>query len=101
MTYGLLGKFTARPGKRDELVGCLLQAAKLLEGNDACFHYVVGTTEEPEAVWASEAWTDKAAHDASLEAEDIRQLVEKARPLIANVSDHTELTIHGGKGVVV
>lgn len=91
---------TARPGKRDELVGCLLQAAKLLERNDACIYYVVGTTEEPDAVWLRKP-TDNVPHDASLEAEDIRQLVEKARPLIANVSAHTELTIHGGKGVVV
>jgi quinol monooxygenase YgiN len=100
MTYGLLGKITARPGRRDELVGCLLQAAKVLENDPACIHYAVGTTEDPDAVWASEVWTDKAAHDASLQAEIVRQLVEKARLLIADVSDHTELTIHGGKGVV-
>ncbi len=99
MAYGLLGKITARPGKGGELVGCLLQAAELLEGDAGCIHYVVGTTEEPDAVWVVEAWTDKAAHDASLEAENIRKVVEKARPLIASVSDQTQLTIHGGKGV--
>ena len=100
MTYGLLGKITAQPGQRDELVDCLLHAARLLERNPACIHYVVGTSDEPDAVWASEAWTDKAAHDASLEADDIRQVIEKARPLIATVSHQTELRIHGGKGVL-
>ncbi len=84
---------------RLELVGHLLQAAKLLEPNPACIHYVVGTSDEPEAVWILEAWTDKTAHDASLGGEDVRQLIGKARPLVAGMSDQTELTIHGGKGV--
>ncbi len=99
MTYGLFGKFTAPAGNRDELVGHLLQAAKLLERNAACIHYAVGTTEEPEGVWVWEAWTDKAAHDASVDDEDVRELIQKARPLIAGISHQTELTIHGGKGV--
>ncbi len=99
MAYGLFGKFTAHPGKRDELVGYLLQAAELLERNPGCIHYVVSTSDEPEAVWVSEVWTEQAAHDASLEPDDIRALIKEARPLIAGMSDQTELTVHGGKGL--
>ncbi len=99
MTYGLLGKFSAQPGRRDELVGHLLQAAKLLERNPGCVHYIVSTSDEPEAVWVCEVWTDEAAHDASLEPEDIRALIQEARPLIAGMSDNTQLTVHGGKGL--
>jgi quinol monooxygenase YgiN len=99
MTYGLFGKFSAQPGKRDDLVGYLLQAAKLLERNPGCVHYIVSTSDEPEAVWVSEVWTDEAAHDASLEPEDIQALIQEARPLIAGMSDQTQLTVHGGKGL--
>lgn len=99
MTYGLFGKFAAQPGRRDDLVGYLLQAAKLLERNHDCVHYVVSTSDEPEAVWVSEVWTDEAAHDASLEPEDIRALIQEVRPLIAGMSDQTRLTVHGGKGL--
>jgi quinol monooxygenase YgiN len=99
MTYGLFGKFTAQAGKRDELVDDLLQAAELLQRNPGCIHYVVSTSQEPEAVWVSEVWTDQAAHDASLEPEDIRALIQQARPLIAGMSERTELTVHGGKGL--
>jgi len=99
MTYGLFGKFLAQPGTRDELVGHLLQAAHLLERNDGCLHYVVSTSDEPEAVWVSEVWTDQAAHDASLEPADVRALIQRARPLIAGMSDQTHLTVHGGKGL--
>lgn len=99
MTYGLFGKFSAQPGKRDELVQYLLQAAALLERDPGCVHYVVSTSDEPGAVWVSEVWSNKDAHDASLEPEDIRALIQEARPLIAGMSDRTELAVHGGKGV--
>ena len=99
MTYGLFGKIAAQPGRRDDLIGYLLQAAKLLERNRDCVHYVVSSSDEPEAVWVSEVWTDEAAHDASLEPEDIRALIQEARPLIAGMSDQTRLNVHGGKGL--
>lgn len=99
MTYGLFGKFTARPGAREELVAILLQAAAALERDPGCLHYVVSTSEEPEAVWVSEVWTDRAAHDASLEPEHVKALIRRAMPLIAGMSDQTELTVHGGKGL--
>ena len=99
MTYGLFGKFSAQPGMRDDLVTYLLQAAKLLERNPGCIHYIVSTSDEPEAVWVYEVWTNVAAHDASLEPEDIQALIQEARPLIAGMSDQTQLAVQGGKGL--
>jgi quinol monooxygenase YgiN len=99
MTFGLVGKFLALPGKRDELAACLLQAATLLERDSGCLHYVVSVSDEPEAVWVSEVWTDRSAHDASLEREDVRELVRKGRPLIAAVPEQTRLTVLGGVGL--
>jgi quinol monooxygenase YgiN len=99
MIYGVVGKFSTHPGKRDQLVGHLLEAAKLLERNPQCIYYVVGITGEPEEVWVWEAWTDKSSHGASLEAEDVRRLIQDARPLVAAISHHTELAIKGGKGM--
>ena len=97
--YGMFGKFTAQPGKRDDLVAVLLQAADALRADPGCLHYVVGTTDEPDAIWVTEAWTDKAAHDASLEPEEVRATIARAMPLIAGMSDRTELEIVGGKGL--
>jgi quinol monooxygenase YgiN len=99
MNYGFFGKFSVQPDRRDDLVNYLLQAAKLLERNPGCIHYVVSTSDEPGAVWVSEVWTSVAAHDASLEPEDIQALIQKARPLITGMSDQTQLTVHGGKGL--
>ncbi|MBA2530945.1 MAG: antibiotic biosynthesis monooxygenase [Nocardioidaceae bacterium] len=99
MTYGVFGKFSAQSGKRTDLVRYLLQAAELLERNPDCIYYIVSTSDEPAAVWVSEVWTDQAAHDASLEPEDIRALIQEARPLIAGIAGQTQLTVQGGKGL--
>ena len=98
MYYGLLGKFSAQPGKRDELVEHLLRAAELLKTNPGCLHYVVSTSDDPDAVWVWEVWVDNEAHAASLEPEGIRALIQQGRPLIAGMSDQNELIVHGGKG---
>lgn len=60
--------------------------------------YVVSTSEEPDAVWVSEIWTDEEAHDKSLEPADIRALIQEARPFITGMSHRTELDVRGGKG---
>jgi len=97
--YGLSGKFVANPGKRDELVAILLQAADILRSNKGCIHYLISTTEEPNDIWVTETWTDKAAHDASLDPEDIKALIRQAIPLIAGSANQTELQVVGGKGL--
>ncbi len=99
MTYGLFGFVLAQEDKRDQLLGYLLRAAELLEQDPGCIHYVVGTSDHPDAVWISEVWTDREAHEHSLASEEVTALVQEARPLIAGMGEQTELTIHGGKGL--
>ncbi len=99
MKYGVFGKFVAKDGMRDELVSILLQASEELKKNDNCYHYVVGISAEPNDVWVSEVWSDKAAHDSSLEPEETRALIQKAMPLIASMESQTETEICGGKGI--
>lgn len=98
MKYGLFGKFVVHEGKRDEMVGILLQAADLLKQNVNCISYVVGTSNDPSEIWVSELWTNKEAHDSSLEPENIRSLIMTARPLIKEMPDGTEYVALGGKG---
>lgn len=97
--YGRTGKFTARPGQRDELVSLLLKAADLLQRDENCKQYIVSTTGEPETAWVHEVWTDKRAHEASLESEDVKALIRQAMPFITNMSEQVELSVAGGKGL--
>lgn len=99
MKYGLVGKFTAHSGKRDQLSEILIQAATLLKQNKECIHYVISLSDEPDAVWVTEAWDSKETHDASLKHQDVQALIGRAMPLIASLSDQTELQVIGGKGL--
>ncbi len=99
MSYGLIGKLTAHRGKRDDLVTFLARAAELLEGDQDCVHYLISTSDEPDAVWVTETWTSKEAHDASLRVEAIRALISQAMPLVASVTAGTELQVVAGKGL--
>ena len=97
--YGLTGAFHATPGKRDELVAHMLEAADLMGAVPGCLLYLVSTTEEADEVAITELWTDEAAHEASLQAPGVGELIAKARPVIAGMSGRSVLTVLGGKGL--
>lgn len=98
--FGMFGKMTAQPGQRDTLVQYLLQAAKLVGELPGCELYVVSTSPtEPDAIWITEAWHSKEDHDASLALPGVKDLIAKARPLIAKMSDPILTVPLGGKGL--
>lgn len=95
--YGLIGKMTAAPGKRDELIGYLLENDAGMPG---CLSYVVSRDPaEADAIWITEVWTDTAAHQASLTLPGVKEAIRKARPLIAGFSDRHEIEPVGGVGI--
>jgi quinol monooxygenase YgiN/mannose-6-phosphate isomerase-like protein (cupin superfamily) len=62
-------KFTAQPGRGDELAGLLLGAAESLLDAAGCELYVVNrSASNPDQIWVTELWRDQEALDASLEA---------------------------------
>lgn len=98
--FGLHGRFIAHPGQGDALEAILLEAAEALGERDACRLYVVSRSpEELESVWVTDAWNSREEHERSLEDEGVRALIGRARPLIADVADRTELRPVGGEGL--
>ena len=97
---GMHGRIVARPGHGDELAAILREAAAGLEANPGCLLYVVSRAAgDPDSVWVTEAWTDRAAHAASLEDPAARALIARARPIIASFTDRAEFRPEGGKGL--
>lgn len=95
--YGLIGKITATGGQRDALAAILLDATQAMPG---CLSYVVASdTSEPDAIWVTEVWDDKASHVASLALPAVQAAIAKARPLIAGFSHRVETTPLGGFGL--
>ena len=96
--HGLIGKMIAVPGKRDELAAILLDGLQDMPG---CLSYVVALDpKDPNALWITEAWTDAAAHAASLKLPSVRAAITKGRPLIAGFGESFTTTPIGGHGLV-
>ena len=79
--YGLIGKATCVPGKRDEFIGILLEGVGAMPG---CLSYVVARDPtDADAIWITEVWDSKESHAASLQLPAIREAIKRGRPLIA------------------
>lgn len=95
--YGLIGKMLAQPGKRDELIGLLLDGTGGMPG---CFSYVVATdTADADAIWITEVWDGPASHQASLKLPAVQATIAKARPLITGFGERFETNPVGGVGL--
>ncbi len=96
--HGVSGKLTAQPGKGQELLQILLDAAQGMEAVDGCLCYIVGTSDqEPDVIHIYEVWVDEAAHQASLGMPVFQSLIARAKPIIAGMDNDPNLKIHGGK----
>lgn len=93
-------KVTVKPGKRDELIQQLQQlSAEVLTRASGCIYYLISTTEEPDVVWISELWTSKEAKDAVAMKPESAKAMKELMPLIASMTDRTNLTVVGGTGI--
>jgi quinol monooxygenase YgiN len=96
--YGLIGKMTTVPGKRDEFIAILLEGIGAMPG---CLSYIVAKDPGNEdAIWITEAWDSKESHAASLSLPSIKAAIAKGRPLIAGFGDRVETLPVGGHGLV-
>lgn len=94
--YGLIGKMTAVPGKRDELLWILLGDIGEMPG---CLSYVVARDPgNDDAIWITEVWDSEASHKASLTLSAVQTSIKKALPLIATFNEHILTEPVGGHG---
>lgn len=98
--YAMCGKLIAHDGQRDRLVEVLTRAAQLVGELPGCRQYLVNEDLADErAVWVYEVWEDQAAHDASLQDEEVQALIASGRPLICAPPEGAELKLVGGYGL--
>jgi quinol monooxygenase YgiN len=96
--FGLIGKLTAAPGRRDDLIAVLLEG---VAGMPGCLSYVVAKDPaDADAVWITEVWTSKAHHEAALALPSVRAAMEQGRPMIAGFGpERFETEPVGGHGL--
>lgn len=97
--YGLIGRFMAAPGRRDELVSILLEGVGDMPG---CHSYVVATDPaDTDGIWITEVWDSAESHKASLSLPQVKAAIARAMPLIAGFREHIETMPVGGHGLPV
>lgn len=95
--YGLIGKFKAHPGKREELMTLMLGETPSMPG---CRSYCVARDlKDQDGIWITEVWDSATQHKASLEIPAVRAVIQKAMPLIAGFEAHHETEPIGGTGL--
>ncbi len=95
--YGLIGKITAVPGRREELAWILLEGTKQMPG---CLSYIVASDGgEADVLWVTEVWDNQDSHRASLSLPAVKEAIAKGRPLIAGFGSRVETAPIGGVGL--
>jgi len=95
--HGLIGRMTAAPGKRDELIAILLGGTGDMPG---CLSYIVARDpDDADAIWITEAWRTEEDHRASLSLPAVQEAIARGRPLIAGFRDRFTTEPVGGLGL--
>jgi quinol monooxygenase YgiN len=95
--YGLIGSFTAQPGKRDELIALMTASVGDMPG---CLSYVVARDpKDADKIWITEVWDSPESHKGSLSIPAVAATIKQAMPLIAGFGDQTETQPVGGYGI--
>jgi quinol monooxygenase YgiN len=78
--FGLIGKMSAKAGKRDSLIAPMLEGVDAMPG---CLSYIVAKDVAHEnGIWVTEVWDSEASHAASLKIPAVSAVIAKAMPLI-------------------
>ena len=78
----LHGRLAAKPGKRDELLAILEEMGRS-EAMPGCRLYLVALdSSDPDGVWVTEVWESEELHTASLQLEQVKKQIARARPIL-------------------
>ena len=95
--YGLIGKMTAVPGKRDALIAILLDGISEMPG---CLSYIVARDPaDADTIWVTEVWDTEASHKASLAMPRVKKAIALGKPMIATFGSQTIIEPVGGHGL--
>ena len=97
MMYGLIGKITAIPGRRDDLIAILVAGVHEMPG---CLSYVVAKDpNDASAIWITEVWDSEKSHQASLSLPSVKEAIFRGKPLIAGFGQRVITEPVGGHGL--
>lgn len=87
-TWGLLGRMTAKPGKRDELIAALKESSRDVPGK--LLYLIQLEIDDPDSFWINEIWESKAAYNACLTMPQVGDWGAKLASLLVGIEHRTE-----------
>jgi quinol monooxygenase YgiN len=81
--FSVYGRMTALPGRRDELIAALLDGLRA-GGDGGLLSYTINAAfDDPDAIWLTQLWVDKDAHDATTRSEAVAAASRRVPALLA------------------
>ena len=75
---------TALPGRREEVIALIKESARAGGSDSGLLTYSINTgLDEPDAIWVTELWTDKQAHDTTTRSEPVQEVTQRFLDLLA------------------
>lgn len=99
MRFGMYNKLVARPGQRDALTAILMRGVDGLKAHGCDLYLINHVADHADAVWVTEVWASREAHQASLQLPETRQAIAEAMPLLTGEFQSIEMAVVGGLGL--
>ncbi|GHD85673.1 hypothetical protein GCM10010508_10380 [Streptomyces naganishii JCM 4654] len=82
--FSVYGRMTALSGRRDELINVLLDGFRAGGDGSGLLTYSINTVvDDPDAIWLTQLWIDKDAHDATTRSEPVAAVTRRLPQLLA------------------
>ena len=80
--FSVYGRMTAQPGQREVLIERFRDVLRIgVSGLQWCSINTV--LDDPDAIWVTQIWTDKAAHDTATRSDPVVSATERVMALVA------------------
>ncbi|MFB7718717.1 putative quinol monooxygenase [Nocardia sp. NPDC056100] len=99
--FSVYGRMTALPGRRDELIAVLLAGLRAGDQDGGLISFSINAAvDDPDTVWLTQLWVDKAAHDATTRSEPVAAVSRQVPALLAGQPEgHYGHTVHFHGGI--
>ncbi len=95
--FGLIVKFVANEGRRDEFIRILSEGFQGMEG---CHSYILAADPaDTISVWVTEVWDSAEAHDRAIAEPRIVEVIARAKPFMAGRDLRIVTEPRGGQGL--
>lgn len=86
--FGIIGQMLCASGTREEVIAILSENTHGMEG--CHLYHIARDLNDADAIWITESWDSRAAHEASLKLPQVQDAIRRARPMIAGFGQRFE-----------